>query len=128
MEMFRECGWPAFAVLGLGGLGFLVGFVALAVAIASPRAGVVLGTVALAVSCSVPAMGVGGTLIGRNKTDEALAGVGSPEDRERIRELGHHEAGQCTTLGVGVGALPLVLALAALTLGALRKKPAAAPQ
>lgn len=124
MEMFRECGWPAFAVLGLGILAVLAGMIALGVALFRPRAGLVLGAVALAVSCSVPAMGAGGTVIGRGAVDSAVTGAVEPAQAERIRQLGYREAAQCTTLGASFGALPLVLALAALALGALRKKPA----
>ena len=69
MEMFRECGWPAFVVLALAMVAVLVGMVALGVAIARPRAGLILGVVALATSCSVAAMGAGGTVIGKNATD-----------------------------------------------------------
>lgn len=125
METFRECGWPAFVVLGLGGLAVLAGLVALAVAIFKPRVGLVLGVVALAVSCSVPAMGAGGTVLGRSKVDEALSGGGiDPTHKERIRQVGYQEAGQCTTLGASLGALPLVLSLVALGVAALRRKPA----
>ena len=60
MEMFRECGWPAFVVLALAMVAVLLGMVALGVAIARPRAGLILGVVALATSCSVAAMGAGG--------------------------------------------------------------------
>jgi len=125
MEMFRECGWPAFAVLGLGVLAVLAGMLALGVAIFRPRAGLVLGVVALAVSCSVPAMGAGGTVMGRGRVDEALSGASvDPGAKQRIRAQGYQEAGQCTTLGASFGALPLMLALGALAVGALRKKPA----
>ncbi len=125
MEMFRECGWPAFVVLALAMVAVLVGMVALGVAIARPRAGLILGVVALATSCSVAAMGAGGTVIGKNATDRALSGAGvNPEQRERIRVVGYAEAGQCTSLGAGFGALPLVLAAAAIVVGLLRKKSA----
>jgi hypothetical protein len=121
--MFRECGWPAFAVLGLTVLAFLAGMIALGVAIFRPRVGVVLGAVALGVSCSVPAMGVGGTTIGRGVVDEAVSGGSiAPDQRERIRQVGYQEAAQCTTLGLSFGALPGVLALAALGVGAARRK------
>ncbi|MFO0571234.1 MAG: hypothetical protein U0263_36730 [Polyangiaceae bacterium] len=127
MEAFRECGFPAFLVLALGILAVLGGLVALGVAIAKPRAGLVLGVVALALACVVPAAGVGGTLLGRQKTDEAVSGVSIDEgQRERIRIQGYAEASQCTTIGAGAGALPFVLALAALGLAVARRK--SAPQ
>lgn len=123
METFRECGWPAFAVLGLGILSVLLAMVALGVALARPRVGLVLGGVALAVSCSVPGMGVGGTMMGRSTVDAAVSGASiSPDQRERIRAQGYQEASQCTSLGVGFGALPGVLSLAALALGGLRRR------
>ncbi|MBI3206996.1 MAG: hypothetical protein HYZ29_35995 [Myxococcales bacterium] len=123
MEMFRECGWPAFAVLGLGVLSVLLAMVALGVAIARPRVGLVLGCVALAVSCSVPGVGVGGTTLGKSTVDAALSGASvAPEQRERIRAQGYQEAGQCTSLGVGFGALPWVLSVAAVAVGGLRRR------
>lgn len=123
MEMFRECGWPAFAVLGLAILSVLFAMVALGVAIAKPRLGVVLGGVALAVSCSVPGMGAGGTMLGRSTVDDAVSGASiAPDQRERIRAEGYQEAGQCTSLGLSFGALPGVLSLAALGLGGLRRR------
>lgn len=128
METFRECGWPAFAVLGLGVVAVLAGLIALAVAIFRPKVGLVLGVMALAVSCSVPAMGAGGTVIGRGAVDSAVSGGAvDPAQAERIRQLGYQEAAQCTTLGASFGALPLLLALAAIAVGALRRTPRSDP-
>lgn len=127
MEMFRECGWPAFVVLALAMVAVIVGMVALGVAIARPRAGLLLGVVAVAVSCSVPAMGAGGTMIGKSAVDRALSGPSvDPAQGERIRRVGYAEAGQCTNLGASFGVLPLVLAVAAIGVGALRKRPGVA--
>ena len=128
MQMFRECGFMAFVVAFIGIVAVLLGIVALSLAIFKPRWGVVLGVVALAVSCSTPGAGALGTVLGKQKTDEALSGESvSPEDKARIREMGYAEAGQCTTLGASFGALPLLLGLAALGLGLLRRKTDAAP-
>lgn len=122
MEMFRECGWPAFVVLALGVVAALLALTAIAVAIARPRAGLILGVVALAVSCSVPGTGVGGTLMGKKKVDEVVdSGAVSPDVVERIRKVGYQEAAQCTNLGLGVGSLPLLLAVVAIGLGFLRR-------
>lgn len=123
MDMIRECGFMAWVVLALGVLAVLVGLIALAVAIFKPRVGLALGVLALAVSCGVPGAGVAGTAYGRSVTESALSGPSVDEEtKARIREQGHAEAAQCTTLGLGTGALPLLLSIAALGVAFFRRK------
>jgi hypothetical protein len=123
MEAFRECGFPAFLVLALAIIAMVVGIVALSLAILKPRWGLVLSALALAVSCSVPGSGAAGTAYGRQMVEDAVGGESiDPSMRQRILKQGYQEAGQCTTLGVGFGALPLLLSLGALGVAFARRR------
>ena len=123
MQMIRECGFVAYVVLALGLLAVVVALVAVSIAILKPRIGLVLSVLALAVSCGAPGAGVAGTLWNRSKIEDALSGASvDPSQRERIREIGQAEAAQCTTLGLGTGALPLLLSIAALGVAFMRRK------
>jgi hypothetical protein len=123
MEAFRECGFPAFAVLALTIVAMVIGLVAVSLAILKPRIGLILSALALAVSCSVPGTGAAGTAYGRRMVEGAVSGASvAPELRERIRQQGYAEAAQCTSLGVGFGALPLLLSLGALGLAFARRR------
>lgn len=123
MQMIRECGFMAYVVLALGLLAVVVGLVAVSIAILAPRIGLVVSVLALAVSCGVPGAGAAGTMWNRSKIEDALAGASvDPAQKERIREIGQAEAAQCTTLGLGAGALPLLLSIAALGAAFMRRK------
>jgi hypothetical protein len=123
MEMVRDCGFVSFLLIALGVLAAVIGLVALALGFVKPRWGAILGALALALSCSVPGVGALGTVHGRSITDGAVSGASiTPEQRERIRAAGYAEAATCTTLGGGIGALPILLALGALGLGFARRK------
>ncbi len=110
-------------ILLLGIFSVLFGLVALGLGFVKPRYGLIAGVVALAFSCSVPGMGVIGMVRGRQVIESAISGASvNPEQKARIRAEGYRESGECTTLGLGVGALPLLLALAALGVGLGRRK------
>ncbi len=123
MEMFRNCGWAAFGVLGVGMLATLLGVVALALAINKPRGGILLGIVALAMSLGAPGVGVLGMIQGQHVTDAAVSGASiDPAFKEKIRLQGYEEAGQCLPVGASMGVLPLIVAGIAIAVGAMRKK------
>lgn len=123
MESFRECGWPAFAALGVGILATLVGVIAVALAVLKPRTGAIVGIVALAVALGPPGVGVLGMFRGRQVTDDALSsGAITPEFREKIRETGYAEAAQCVPVGATIGVLPMVMAGIAIAVGLARSK------
>jgi hypothetical protein len=127
MTMIHECGLISFAILALGGLALAVCLVAVALALWKPRVGLVLSVLAVAASCGVPALGVVGTMYGRSITEGAISGASiDPDVKARIREAGYAEAAQCTTLGAGTGALPILLSFAALSVAFLRRQTRAA--
>jgi hypothetical protein len=127
MEMFRNCGWPAFGALGVGILATLVGVVALALALMKPRVGIVVAVVAVAMSLGAPGVGVMGMYLGQQRVDDALSGPAvSPELKQRIREVGYDEARQCVPVGASIGVLPLIVAGIALAVGFARKNSATA--
>lgn len=122
MESFRECGWPAFAALGVGSLALLLGVVALPMALIKPRLGLILGIVALAASLGPPGVGFAGMLWARQRVDAILtSGAVDPEQADRIRIEGYREAGQCIHVGTTIGILPIVMAAIAIGLGAARR-------
>ena len=118
MESFRNCGWPAFAILLLAVLGFVVAAVAAGLAAARKRqAALIVG--ALGVALSLGALGGGplGAAYGRSITDAAVAGNSiDPVLRESIRATGYAEAGACVPVGLSLGVLPALLSITALAL------------
>lgn len=123
MESFRECGWPSFAALGVGSLALVAGIVALALALIKPRTGFIVGIVALAIAFGPAGVGFMGMLLGRQVTDNALSGESvSPEQKERIREVGYAEASQCVNVGATIGIVPMIMAGIAIAVGAVRVK------
>ena len=119
-----ECGWPGYLVLLLGAIATMLGLVTVGLGLARARAGVVVGILAVVAALAPPAAGVLGSLLGRAKVDSILPMV-DPSQREHIRTAGYEEAGQCTNIGLGCGAAPLLLSLAGLGLVLARRRPAA---
>lgn len=129
MESFKECGWPAFGILFVAGVGFTISIVGLVVSLTQkPRPGMLVSIVGLVISLLAIGIGPLGAMHGRTITDEAIAGVAvEPGVRERIRAQGYQEAGQCIKIGFVVGALPTVLALLGIAAGAAGARKASAP-
>ena len=126
-EAFRECGWPAFAVLLLAALGALLGLVALALAVARQPWARALGALAVCVALSAVGAGVAGSALAERQVDRALAIAGLDASQlARIRAQGYAEAQQCTKIGVASGALPLTLSLVGIGVALLRRRPSAA--
>lgn len=122
MESFRNCGWPAFAALGVGTLAMVVAIAALAMALIKPRMGVIVAIVALAMSLGPGGVGFLGMLWQRQHVDSILAaGVIEPQSIERIRVIGYEEAAQCVPVGGVISVVPLFFAGIALTLSFVRK-------
>ena len=120
----RECGWPAFVAIFVGLVGLAVGVVALVLAATSKgRGGALAGlaAVVLAVACAgVGALGVwrGRAVVGAVLGSEAI----DPEMKERIREQGYKEAGQCLNVGLVDAAAPLLLGIIALGVTFARRR------
>ncbi|HEU4407867.1 MAG TPA: hypothetical protein VFS43_21580 [Polyangiaceae bacterium] len=123
---FQECGWPAYAVLFFSLVSLMGGVVALALAAQRFRYAKAAAALALALALGATALGPVGTFVQRRRVEGALAGVPmDPAQVARILAAGYGEAAQCTNLGLGAGALPLLLAAGALALAfGRRPKPA----
>lgn len=120
----QECGWPAYAVLFFALVAFVAAIAALAMAALRARHAMVAATLALALALAVAAAALGpmGTFLQQRKVDEILATESiDPSAKARIFEAGYAEAAQCTNLGLGFGALPLVLASVAIALAFARR-------
>lgn len=125
--MFVECGWAAWAVLFFTMIALLAGVGSLVATVASKKIPVVVPMVGLVVALVPPSCGAFGTMTGRNRTDSAVELPGlDPVQREKIRAVGYEEAGQCTKLGAGGGALPVLCAIVAIGVALSRKKEASA--
>lgn len=122
MQSFQECGWAAYASLGIGILVTLFGVIACALALIKPRTGMIMGIAALGLSLAPSGLGFAGMLWGRHQVDSILmSGVVSGDHIDEIRAQGYAEAGQCIPVGMTIGVLPLVVAGVAIALGAARK-------
>ena len=122
LQAFRECGWPAFLVLILAGVGVLLALVTLGLAVARQRWALALGGLASCVAIAAMAAGALGSALGERQVERALALAGlDAEQSAHIRAQGYAEAEQCTKLGLASGAVPLALSLTGLLLAALRR-------
>lgn len=120
--MVQACGWPAYAVLFFALVALVAALVALAMAALRVRNATVAATLALALAVAASALGPMGTFLQQREVDEILATESiDPAAKARIFEAGYAEAGQCTNLGLGFGALPLVLASVAIALAFARR-------
>lgn len=123
MESFRNCGWPAFAALGMGTLAMIMAVAAIAIALLKPRMGVIVAIVALAMSVGPGGVGFLGMLWQRQQVDSILAaGVIEPQSIERIRAIGYEEAAQCVPVGGVISVAPMFFAGIALVVSLVRKK------
>lgn len=122
-QTFQECGWPAYAIVFFSIVSVVAGVVALALAALRFRYATVTSAIALALAAGAAALGPVGTLVQRRTIDDVLAGESiDPSQRARIREAGYAEAAQCTSIGLGAGALPLLLAAGAVVLALARRE------
>lgn len=116
--MLREGGFGAYLALGLGGLGLLLGSVAVIALLARSPSAFSLGVVTLVTGAAAAGVGIGGTLFGRRQVQEALAMVGSRIDGERILMAGFGEAANAALIGFGAALLPLLLGAVTALAGA----------
>lgn len=107
--MLREGGFGAYVALGLGGLGLLLGSVAVISLLARSPSAFSLGVVTLVTGAASAGAGIAGTLLGRRQVQDALAMVGSRVDAERILAAGFSEAANAALIGFGAALLPLLL-------------------
>jgi len=122
----RDCGSIAYIAILFAIVGVVVGPVAITAGIISKgRAGLYLGLVATALGALCFMAGGGGVVLGRSKTDQALAGVGvDPTMVERIRVEGYREAAQCVSVGGATGTLPLFFGVIAIVVTSIRQRKA----
>lgn len=123
---FHECGLAAWGVLLASLLASTVGLVASVLSLARLRAAKVIAGVAFVVALSPLFLGVLGMFYGRSLVD-TVVGMESidPAQKVRIREQGYKEAGGCVSVGLGLTALPVLLAGSAVVITlAFPKKPA----
>jgi hypothetical protein len=80
-----------------------------------------MAVVSIVVTLTIPAMGLVGTMMGQRVTDAALSGVSEGAMRERIRQQGHYEAAQCTSLGAFGAILPGLMSMGALLIAIVRR-------
>lgn len=99
----------AYAALGLGGLGLLLGAVAVIALLARSPSAFSVGVATLVTGAAAAGAGIAGTLIGRRQVQDALAMVGSRVDGERILMAGFSEAANAALIGFGAALLPLLL-------------------
>jgi hypothetical protein len=117
---FHEGGWPMYPIflLAFGGLPL-----ALLHAFLAHRVTALLTGVALFLALT---LGAGGMLLGRAKTDEALAMVNA-KDADMIRTQGYAESAVCLQFGGGVAAAMVPFFLVGTVRMLRRKAPAAKP-
>lgn len=123
----KECGWPAFLCLLFGGAGIAAGFIGMMLLLTKARRiAWFVGLVAALLGLSAIAGGLLGRQLGLARLESALVSADiEPALRDRIREVGTAEAGQCVTIGAGAGALPILFGLFGLGIGLLVRKKAA---
>lgn len=122
VEAFQNCGASAYLVLLLSMVALLIGLVALALVFSGSRAAKIVAGLALAGALTAMGAGLLGAALGRKTVDEVLqSGAIDPEQHDRIRAVGYAEAAQCSDLGLGMGAVPLLLGGVALVVAFTRK-------
>jgi hypothetical protein len=126
VETFKECGWPGWIILLLGLVSLGVSLLALVlILLKKPTGGVIAGALAALLGLSSIGMGPVGTMLGQQVTDQVLAGESiDPSMRERIRLQGYEEARGCITVGVSLGAVPVLASAAMLLFGILSSRKA----
>ncbi|MGV3620182.1 MAG: AgmX/PglI C-terminal domain-containing protein [Archangium sp.] len=117
VEMLQEGGLGAYAALGLGVLGALLGFIAIASSISRSKAGFSLGIVTLITAALTALVGIAGTMGGRAQMQNALAYVENKVDAEHILLAGWAEAANASLIGFFAALLPFMLGGAAAVLG-----------
>jgi hypothetical protein len=122
--LFQACGAASWLVLLVAILATPLSIVGVGLALGRVRAARIVAGIAVVVALLPVGIGAAGTVLGRAKVDAVLASAAiDPLFRERIRVEGYQEADGCTLIGLGFGALPLVMSLVALGLAlALSRK------
>ena len=121
LMMFREGGWPMFAIVGfdlcaLAVVPITLGFTLVARSRNKWRGGALaLSIVALLAALSPICAGIGGYMLGMSRVEAVLELV-DPEKRDAIEKAGSEEAGQNLNFGFGTGCCCLIPALIALML------------
>jgi hypothetical protein len=128
-ESFRDCGSPAFLVAFLAGVGILASGAGLGVILGARerRLRIAMAVVVLTIGLAAVGAGVVGKMIGRARTEQAIAMMGGssaigPTMRAQILEEGYYESEQCVSVGLGGGAIPLISGALLLAFAVFVKK------
>ena len=122
IEAVRECGWPAYLCLLLGGFASLSAVAALVMLGSKDRRRAWQVVLAALLGFGVGSLGV---QLGRKAVEEALKTAPSHIDAEMAKELrakGYAEAAQCQVIAEKTSSVPLFLGLLALGVGLLIRK------
>jgi hypothetical protein len=124
LESFKNCGWASFVMLILGLMGLGACILALVLALVRRPVG---GIIAAGASILLGLMSFGagpiGSMYGRQVTDSALDSPDiEPALKERIRTAGYEEASACVSVGLSLGAMPVVAGVIALGVALRAKK------
>lgn len=127
---FKSCGTPSFFILLLAMGGFIAAIAAIVIVLVEKtgRFAMVVALGALVIGAASLATGALGQMLGRSRTDEAIAmfsaspTLGQPDVVDRIREEGYAESANCMMLGTYGGALPLLSGAIGLVVFFLRKR------
>jgi hypothetical protein len=112
---FAACGFASWLCMLCAMLAVPLCIAALALAFSRARGSKIVAVLAFVASLMPMSAGLFGMLLGRAKVDKVLEMPGlTPQDKERIRQMGYEEANGCLTIGGVLGALPLVLGVTAV--------------
>ncbi|HVR21398.1 MAG TPA: hypothetical protein VMS65_16910 [Polyangiaceae bacterium] len=115
--VFQACGAASWLVMLVAIIAIPLSMLAVALTIGRVRAAKVVAGLAFIVALLPVGIGAVGMSLGRAKVDAILeSGVVDPTLRERLRIEGYKEADGCGLVGIGFGAFPLVISLAAIAL------------
>jgi hypothetical protein len=123
-ESFKNCGMGALAMLFLGLFGLLACVLALLLTMTrKAMAGIISAAAAIALALLSFAAGPAFAMYGRSVTDNAVSTAGlSVPDQERLRAAGYAEAESCVSVGLSLGAMPLVAGVIALLVAIRARK------
>jgi hypothetical protein len=123
-ESFKNCGAGALAMLFLGLFGLLACALALLLTMTRRASGgIISAAAAIALALLSFAAGPAFAWYGRGVTDSTVSALGSPgPEQEKLRQMGYAEAESCVSVGLSLGAMPLVAGCIALLVAVRAKK------
>ncbi len=124
LDLIREGGIGTYAAIAFGGVGAMLGALAVVALMRKSRSAFGLGIAALTVSALTASGGMIGTVYGRYQVTRALAFfVDSGTDMERLLRMGHREAQSASWVGFFAALIPLALGALAAVVGSRLQGP-----